>query len=211
MRRMIEYLAQYAQLIIAFGGITALIGAYLSSVKSELDSVESQKVINSLSERASGGESLCLVDILIYGNDKSKTPHFSVFMHGIIPLKNVVIKIDDYAKRVLEIEESGIIDPSSMKIQEIIKKNEYVFNYPAVYPSSTYRDIEIPVKTNQKNLRYLVTIESDNGKTEEVIEVTNYKDLDRKYSIKVERNGKLLIDSNTPIQLREQIDSPIPI
>lgn len=201
-----EKLSEYSQLIVFIGGLLALFGAYLSNVQSDLKDKNNESVLSSLTETVTGGDSFCVVDLLIFGNDPERKPNFYVYIKGNIPLKNVEIKIEDYAKSELEIKASGIIDPSSMKIQEILKNNEYRFLYPAIYPGSKFSNIKLSVLPNQKDLIYFITINSDNGQLKEEIKVEDYKSLNYKYSIVISKNGENVIKTNVPITMMDLIN-----
>jgi len=114
---------------IFIGSLITLAGAAIAGFATYKAGQQSEKESKILLDRATGGDSYCIVDVIQYGNYIDRRPTFKVFLKGTVPLKNVVVKVYNYAKAELEMEATKIIDPSSSILMQIIEDNTHYYQY----------------------------------------------------------------------------------
>jgi len=187
-----------------FTFLGALIAASASIVHNWGSSKKTTNILDNtdwLKRRVTGGDSICLIDAIIFINDLERMPYFTVTMIGDVPLTNVVINIEDLAKRQYEIAQTGIQDPSSMEIQKIIRENDHFYQYPSIYPQSKFFNVKLPINPGQEHLSYKIYIDSGNGRIIEHLSITDYKTLRSKFTIEVFSGNQKVFETNKPLQI----------
>lgn len=136
-----------------------------------------------------GGDSYCIFEVFF--SYKNSVPEFTLRHVGKFPLKNVQIHIEDNAR-------SSFLDKGSNDSDELTKISEatnYHFDFSSLHPNTIITNINIPIESGQKDIKMRIWINSDNGKLFELLEVRNFREKDRKFSLELKRGDKVLYES----------------
>jgi hypothetical protein len=140
--------------------------------------------------QVTGGDSYCVFEVF-FDNETNK-PAFNLKHVGKTVLRNVIVSIEDYARRAFLVQTLAKNDWSSPLVSDIINKTHYQLEYPSLYPTTSVENIGIPIEEGQQNIKMSIWIHLDNGQLFETLDVENFKQKNMSYKLELKKGDKVL-------------------
>ncbi len=180
-------------IVIIIGTFFGLFGKFLQDKNS---SEKSDKILNTTNEvyrKITGGDSYCVINVTF--DEANNEPYFFLTLHGNTSLKNVNIKIEDYARRVYLVKKLANNDFYSPIGKKIVEETKYNFEIASLYPN-TLSEIPIQIEDGQTNIIMGIWFFIDSGIIYEDIKIINFKSKNRVYSLVVKKDNKVILERN---------------
>jgi hypothetical protein len=142
------------------------------------------QVSGKIYSKVTGGDSYCVVKPMFSDNEN---PKYLIQLIGDVALKEVQISIDDIGRRASLLNSVKNIDEKIEEIFQILEETKYSFSM-SLYPE-TARILSIPMEVNQRDIDLLIRIYQDNGTTEQLLKVPEFRSKNRKIENTVKRNN----------------------
>jgi uncharacterized membrane-anchored protein YhcB (DUF1043 family) len=143
---------------------------------------------NEIYSKITGGDSYCEVIPAFFG----EVPEFHLGLVGKVPLENVLIIIDDLARKKIQLDKIQISKDTNLEyLNELFM--QYKYSYKTNLRPNVGQKISIPIEAGQNEIDLLIRIYQDNGEIEQTIKISNFRSLkERKIKIEMKKDGVLL-------------------